>query len=96
MLQRIRSPPPIDSLSRNYWNLLIDTFKYLCIYIPIMAKSVRVHIDRDEYNMLVKRFGNDGVRPEKCVLIHRAVEYMEDLESELAHILPFCRRVHND
>jgi hypothetical protein len=51
-----------------------------------MSKSVRVHVDRDEYNALVKRFGNDGVRPEKCVLIHRAVEYMEDLESELAQI----------
>ncbi len=51
-----------------------------------MSKPVRVHIDREEYNMLIKRFGNDGVRPEKCVLIHRAVEYMEDLESELAQI----------
>ena len=52
----------------------------------IMSKPVRVHVDRDEYNMLIKRFGNDGVRPEKCVLIHRAVAYMEDLESERAQI----------
>jgi hypothetical protein len=36
--------------------------------------------------MLIKRFGNDGVRPEKCILIHRAVKYIEDLESELAQI----------
>jgi hypothetical protein len=51
-----------------------------------MAKPVRVNVDRDEYTELVRRFGNDGVRPAECELIHRALNHIHDLEEELATI----------
>ena len=86
VLQRIRSHPPIKYMSCKYLNLLIDTFKYLYTNVLIMAKPVRVNVDRDEYAELVKRFGNDGVRPAECELVHRALNHIHDLESELAQI----------
>ena len=51
-----------------------------------MSKPVRVNVDRDEYAELIKRFGNDGVRPAECELIHRALNHIYDLEEELAKI----------
>lgn len=51
-----------------------------------MSKPVRVNVDRDEYAELIKRFGNDGVRPAECELIHRALNHIHDLEEELGAI----------
>jgi hypothetical protein len=51
-----------------------------------MSKPVRVNVDRDEYAELIKRFGNDGVRPAECELIHRALNHIDDLEGEIARI----------
>jgi len=49
-----------------------------------MSKPVRVNVDRDEYAELVERFGNDGVRPAECELIHRALNHINSLEEEIS------------
>jgi len=47
-----------------------------------MAKPVRVYVDREDYYWLVRRFGNDGVRPARGELISRIRRYVENFEYE--------------
>lgn len=48
-----------------------------------MAKPVRIYVDRDDYQWMVKRYGNDGVRPAQCELTRRMRETIETLEEAL-------------
>lgn len=46
-----------------------------------MTKPVRVYIERDDYQWMVDRFGNDGVRPAQGVLGRKMRERIEEIES---------------
>ena len=47
-----------------------------------MAKPVRLNVDREDYYWMVRRYGNDGVRPAQCELIRRMRKNLETLEAD--------------
>lgn len=47
-----------------------------------MLKPASIIVDRDDYNWMIKRFGNNGVRPGAGELTKRMRAYIEYIEIE--------------
>lgn len=51
-----------------------------------MVKPAHIIVNRDDYNWMVNRFGNNGVRPAAGKLIHRVRRHVNDLELEIVRL----------